>query len=308
MKYSIVFLLEEEREGFSQFVESIHSLFSSQSSPFEILIMANGTGGFLRDALDGFSACDGDMRLYEFSKQTSEAVCLKAALKESSGEIIVVCGSYQQITSDSFLQLLEPLEEGVDIVCPWRQKRVDPPFNRMQSWFFNALVQRVTGTQLHDLSCTVRVFRREVLEKTELYGGMYRFLPIFASREGFKSAEVKCEHYQERGKTGFYSCSEYFNRLIDIFVLYFNTRFTRKPLRFFSLVGMIFFITGLLISMIIFAQRLFYEFPIGNRSALIAAIFLMVFGVLAASIGLLGEIIVFTHGRRKKEYVVEKTL
>jgi len=154
----------------------------------------------------------------------------------------------------------------------------------------------------------VRVFRREVLEETKIYGNMYRFLPIVAARKGFKTTEVNCEHYQERGKTGFYGLSAYITRFIDIFTLYFNTRFTKKPLRFFNSIGLGFFLVGLFITSYIFVQKFSMGRPIGDRPMLLLAIFFMVLGVQAASVGLLGEIIAFIHGRHRKEYTIEKII
>jgi glycosyltransferase involved in cell wall biosynthesis len=308
MKYSVIILLEERNEGFPQFLRVLYQIFSSQKEPFEILIMANGTEGFLKNELEKVQDINNRLKAFALNKKASQAVCLKAALKESSGQIIVVCGSYQQITSDSFDRLLERLDDGADIISPWRQNRVDPFFNQFQSKVFNALVRKITKSGLHDLSNTVRIFRRKVLEETEVYGNMYRFLPITASQKGFKYREVKCEHYQEQGKTGFYALSEYLNRILDIFTLYFTTGFTRKPLRFFSSIGFIFLIFGIMITSSVFMQKIFMNHPIGGRPILLLAILFMVLGVQAASVGLLGEIITFTHGRQKKEYTIEKTI
>jgi hypothetical protein len=149
-----------------------------------------------------------------------------------------------------------------------------------------------------------------VVEETDIYGNMYRFLPILAEKKGFKTREIKCDHYQQRGvgKSGFYSLSHYFNTFIDILTLYFNTGFSRKPLRFFSAIGLMFLIGGLLITAYIFAEKFFLGYPVGSRSSLLLAIVLMVLGVQAASVGLLGEIIAFAHGRKKKEYSIEKLI
>jgi hypothetical protein len=137
---------------------------------------------------------------------------------------------------------------------------------------------------------------------------MYRFLPILAEKRGFKTKEVKCLHHQEQGKTGFYSLFDYLTRLIDILTLYFNTRYSRKPLRFFSSIGIALLSIGLGTTAYPFIQRLFMGHPIGNRPVLFLGIFLMVMGVLVASAGLLGEIITFTYGRQKKEYAIEKVI
>ena len=308
IKYSIIVLLEEQHEGFAQFIQNLHEPFSSRDESFEILIIANGTGGFLRNELARLQSCNDKVKAFELNTKTTQAVCLKAGLKESSGEIIVVCGSYQQITNNSFRQLFDALDDETDIISAWRQNRVDPAFNQFQSKMFNTLVRWVTRVDLHDLNCTLKIFRREVLEETELYGNMYRFLPILAARNGFKTKEVKSVHYQEQGRTGFYSISEYVNRVIDIFTLYFNTRFTRKPLRFFSSIGLGFLLTGVLITSYLFMRRIFMDYPIGNRPILLLATFFTVLGVQAASVGLLGEVLAFTNGRHRKGYTIEKEI
>jgi hypothetical protein len=138
---------------------------------------------------------------------------------------------------------------------------------------------------------------------------MYRYLPILAAQKGFKIKEVECEHYQEYGgKSGIANIPEYFTRVIDIITLYFNTRFTRKPLRFFSTIGMLFLGLGLFILFYVFAEKLLFGQSIGDRPILLLSILLMVVGIQTASVGLLGEIIAFTHGRTKKEYTIEEII
>lgn len=100
------------------------------------------------------------------------------------------------------MKAVDALDKGVDIVAPWRQKRVDPSFNQLQSIIFNWLARRFISSDLHDFSCTVKVVRRAVLEETELDGNMFRFLPVLAAAKGFRVEEVEVDHLQERGKTG----------------------------------------------------------------------------------------------------------
>jgi len=264
----------------------------------------------LRNELDEILIHNDRIKAFEFSTRTTQVTCLKAGLQGSSGEIIVVCGSYQQVPNDSLIKLLDHLDDKTDIVTPWRQHRVDTVFNQFQSKVFNTLVRTTTRSNFHDLSCTVKVLRRKVLEETKIYGNMYRFLPILAVQRGFKAKEVQCEHYQHlgMGKSGFYSISHYFTIFIDILTLYFNSRFTRKPLRFFSFIGMLFLLMGSLITSYVFAQKFFLGYPVGGRPVLLLALLFVVLGVQASSVGLLGEIIAFTHGRHKKEYTIEKVI
>ena len=312
MKYSIIILLEREEihKGSIQFIQNLHDLFLNRHEPFEILIIANGLGQFLRNELDELLTRNNKIKAIQFDTKTTQAVCLKTAVRGSSGEIIVVCGSYQQIPDDSLIKMLDSLDSETDIVAPWRRHRVDAPFNRFESTLFNALMRALTATDFHDLSCTVKIFRREVVDDTDIYGNMYRFLPILAERRGFKAKEIKCEHYQQLGigKSGFYSLSHYFTTFIDIITLYFNTRFSRKPLRFFSAIGLIFLLMGLIITAYVFAEKFLMGYPVGGRPVLLLAILFIVLGVQAASVGLLGEIIAFTHGRQRKGYTIEKII
>jgi len=308
IRYSVLLLLEEETEGFAEFVRSLHGIFLERGQPYEILVVASGTEWFARKELESLENTRASTRILVMPRGTTQAISLKAALEETSGEILFVCGSYPQITSQSFAKLLDALDSDTDIVTPWRRHRVDPWISRVQSRLYNRLVGLLTGTKLRDLSCTVKVFRRQVLEETDLYGNLYRFLPIVAARKGFRTKEIPCDHLQERGRSGWYGFTEYFNRFLDILTVYFNTRFTRKPLRFFSMFGSGFLVVAAVITAYVFFQRVFLGRPIGGRSVLLLALLFAVLGVQTAGFGLLGEIIAFTHGRQKREYTIEKTI
>ena len=279
-----------------------------RGTSFELIIISNGVENVLKNLFSHFPKDVNNIKAFSFSKRVSQSVCVRAALNETKSEILLLIGSYQQITENSFLDILNAFTPNVDLACPWRQKRVDPGFNQLQSRVFNRILSLTTGSKLHDLSCTVRILRREVLENISLYGNLYRFLPILAQQKGYRVLEVPCEHFQERGKTGFYSFSDYVGRLLDIATLYFNTRFSRKPLRFFSTIGTGLMLTGLFIFLLAIYNKLFNNISLGDSIELLTAIILMVTGVETAGLGLLGEIIAFTHGRQKKEYTIEKSI
>lgn len=309
IKYSVIFLLEEPHRDFPQFVKNMHAILSARDESFEMLIMANRTGRFLKNALEKLRNSKFSFKAYEFYVKTTQAACLLSGIRESRGEIIVVCGSYQQIADKSFKNLLDSLDDKTDIISPWRYHRVDSRFRQLRSYIFNVLVRMITKSDLHDLNCTVKVTRREVLEQIRLYGNMYRYLPILAVQKGFKTKEVRCDHYQEcGGKTGLSNLNEYLFRAVDMLTIYFNIRFIRKPLRFFSTIGMIFLLLGISLGGFIFIERFTMGVFVGNRPLLLLAIFLIVMGVQIAGVGLLGEIVAFTHGRNKKDYSIEKVI
>jgi hypothetical protein len=305
---SIVILLTEESPDFARYVTALCDLMERRGTTFELLIIANGVERFLKSQLGSLPNGHNNILAFSFPSRVSQAVCVRAALKESSAETLVMCGSYPQITMDSLSELLDAFDAHVDLLCPWRRHRVDPFFKKLQSRVFTTLIVFLTGSKLHDLNCTPRILRRQVLEMLRMYGNMYRFLPILAQQKGYRVKEVIARHAQERGKAGFYSFSEYLERLVDIGTLYFNTRFSRKPLRFFSSIGAGLMAAGGLITLWVFFQKIVHQNDIGNSLELMTAVILMVAGVAAAGLGLLGEIIAFTHGRQLKEYTIEKII
>jgi glycosyltransferase involved in cell wall biosynthesis len=306
--YTVVMLLEEIYDGFLHFIENLVNVFKQKDASYEILIIANGTERHLKNELGNIDLTKMNARAFAFNKKISQAVCIKAALAESRGRVIVVCGSYQQISNESLLKLLVEMDNGADIVVPLRTERVDPAINRLQSRIFNYMVSKIMRSGPMDLSCTVKLFRREVLESQKLYGNMFRFLPILAAEKGYKTKAVYIEHYQEKGKTGLYGFYDYWTRVVDIVTVYFNTRFIRKPLRFFSTIGVIFMIAGSALLFFLFAEKVLFDIEIGDRRGLILSVSLLVFGVQTTSVGLLGEIIAFTHGRLKTQYSIEKKI
>ena len=308
MSISVIVLLDTQYSDFPEYLIGLDQAFRNIGEDYEIVVIANGTGNFFRAHQNRFFAMGSRLRAFEFVTPVTQAVSLKAILKETHGDILVICGSYQQLTDRALKDCLLAIDETTDLVSPWREKRVDPSFNQLQSRIFNWMTRCVVKTDMHDFSCTVKVCRRLVLEEIDLYGNMFRFLPVLAEARGFKTREIPVEHYQERGKTGFYNVSEYISRLLDIFTLFFNTRFSRKPLRFFSFIGVACISIGILLMGGLFAERLFFEVPIGNRPMLLASLLLTILGVLVSGAGLLGEIIAFANGRHKKEYVIEKKI
>jgi hypothetical protein len=312
VKYSVIFLLERHNEDLLHYLDTLTKAMRERHESFEIIIIAKGTGSFLKNMPYRLHVSH-KIKAFEMSNKSSQAMCLKSGFKESSGDIIFVCGSYQHLTEKSYGHLLDSINDGTDIISVWRQNRCISSMYRFQSYLFRTLIRWITGMNLHDLGCNVFAFRREVMEKTELYGNMYRYFPIYAARKGFKHKEVACEPYTiheqpHEAREGFYDISVYMNKVIDIFTLYFNTSFSKKPLRFFISMGLSFIVIGFVITSFIFSQKFFQGYPVGNRPLLLVSLFFIIIGIQSASVGLLGEIIVFTNGRKKKEFVIEKII
>lgn len=308
MKYSIVILVEEETNEFATFFRLICDLFSNTAKPFEIIIVANATGDFVKRSLNDHKNFTIPLVVVTFHQKVSSAVSVNAALKESRGELILTLSPYQELRSQDYVALLDAMSPEVDLVLPFRKFRHDPLLNKLHSKLLNFVLKRVVGGKIHDMGCNAKIVRRKVLEDIELYGNMFRYLPALASQKGYKIKEIECEQQKKDRKAKFYSFRLYLDRLVEIANLFFSTNFSKKPLRFFSLVGSGFSLFGFAALVFVFFERMFLSLPIGNRPLLMAAVISIVLGAQFASFGLLGEIISFVHGRSRKEYVIEKII
>lgn len=147
----------------------------------------------------------------------------------------------------------------------------------------------------------------ESIKNIHIYGDLYRFLPILAERHGLKVTEVRVQHLREKGRTGFFGLGAYLRRIMDLVTLFFLTKFAEKPLRFFGLIGSLLGVIGLGLGIYILIERMGGK-PMSDRPLLLLAVLLVVLGVQAVTLGILGELLIYTQARRTKDYHVEQLL
>lgn len=287
----------------------LHNLYKKLGFEHELVLAINGAGRFNRSCLERWPEEGPELRVVELTRHVPSGVCLQTVLPECRGTILTICGPYRQIADTGLVMLLQAVASGsVDLALPWRRQRVDPMINQFQSRMFNRLVRQMTGAEFHDFSSTLRVVHRTVLEETPLYGDLYRYLPILAKRRGFKVKEFPAIHSEERGRVGYYGVREYVSRLVDLLVMRFNLKFVRKPLRYFGLRGLLLVLFGL--SCLVYAaiMKIVGRVELGNSPVLMIGLVLMLAGSGIWGIGLLGEIMTFTLGRKHKDYIVDRIL
>jgi hypothetical protein len=304
---SVVIILEAEHQGFTNYIKTLDRILIQSGLTHEFLIVANGTGNFIRTCLLGIQGLNDRLRIFEFRVRASRADCIRSVTMETRGDWLLISGSHQELAEDSLRKLISEASVPVDVVIPWRRKRGEHFPNQFYSWIFNWLVGRLTKNDFHDISCSIKMCRRAILEEIDLFGDVLRFLPVFAATKGYKIKEVSVEgSWIKSQRSFFYRPTEYLTRVIEIFAMFFNTRFSRKPLRFFSAVGAFISLAGLISLLILFIQRFLFDISIGNRPFLFVSLLMLILGVLVSSAGLLGEIIVFFNSWGRKEYSVEK--
>jgi FemAB-related protein (PEP-CTERM system-associated) len=238
-----------------------------------------------------------------------ESIALSAGVAKARGELVVNAPPYLQIEPEDVVDVVKALEAGADCVATWRDRRIDPWLNQIQSWLFNRVLRVIMDAPFHDLNSGTRGFRRQVLEEVAVYGELYRFLPVMAARQGFRVVEVRVRHREEKGRSGFYGIGVYLRRVLDIVAITFLTRFTQRPLRFFGYLGFAAIAIGGPVAGYYLYERLFVEgYSLADKPAFVLSAILAAFGVQLIGFGLIGEIIIFTQAPNLREYKIEEEI
>jgi glycosyltransferase involved in cell wall biosynthesis len=237
-----------------------------------------------------------------------EASALAAGFDKAEGAVILTLPAFFQVEPCEVPRVLKKLlEDGPDVVIAWRHPRTDSLLNRALSWVFHQLIRKLTQTTYHDITCGLRAMRRQVAEEVHLYGDLHRFFPLLAYQRGFKVVELPVRQCHHDGRRRPYGPGMYLRRLLDILTVFFLFKFTKQPLRFFGLVGSQLFIAGAMVVGYLGLYRLLEFGGIAGRPLLILGALLMMLGAQLFSIGLLGELLIFTHSH-VLDYQVDEIL
>jgi glycosyltransferase involved in cell wall biosynthesis len=236
---------------------------------------------------------------------------MSAGFDASRGDLIVTLDGDLQNDPADIPMLLEQLEQGYDLVSGWRYQRQDDGLSRLlPSRLANRLIAKVTGVRLHDYGCSLKAYRRELVEDISLYGELHRFLPALAFIEGARITEVKVNHKARQFGQSKYGIDRTFRVLMDLLTVWFMKRFLTRPMHVFGFGGLASIALGLVLALYLLAEKLLANADIGNRPLLLVAVLAIVAGVQLFCFGLLAELQMRTYheSQGRPIYRVRETL
>ncbi|MEO2047687.1 MAG: hypothetical protein ABGX16_14070 [Pirellulales bacterium] len=271
----------------------------------ELIIVANGDMHCRNELIGRIEACHLVAKIVQLHRYCDESTAIRTGLEASRGDLIVLLPTYVQSDPHAIIGMLDEIKRGAHYVASWRNPRVGSRWSAFKSRLFNVFTSYMTGIKLHDTNSGLRVMKREVTENLPIYGDLDRFLPVLAAMQGFQVSEVIVRHVMDREKKGNNRFGVYMRRILDLMTLFFLFKFTKKPLRFFGLIGSVSLGMGGLIIAGVTVQR-FLGTSMADRPALLLGVVFLVLGAQLFSGGLLGELIIFTHGRHLFHQHVEE--
>lgn len=298
---SVIVPVAERPESLAELYQEYAAALTSAEVNFEFLFVFQPWGRDLAEPLTRLVSTGAPIRTIESGQVIGEAALLKMGAAAARSSVVLTLPAYRRVTAEALPQLLARIEAGAEVAVARRWPRRDSWINRVQGQLFHRLLGGLPQGRLHDIASGVTAMRREVLQQLPVYGDFHRFLPLLALREGYRVEEVEAAQHRADVPARVYSLGTYLRRLVDVLGLFFLIRFTEKPLRFFGLIGALFVLAGGSISSILVLQRL-QGAPLTERPLLILGVMLVVLGVQAIALGLIGEMIVHLNAPRRRAY------
>jgi glycosyltransferase involved in cell wall biosynthesis len=283
------------------------AVMESMAEPFEMVFVDDGSSDRTFEILAERAKKDKRIRIVRMRSSFGEAAALEAGIRYSEGERIIYLTGRVRINPEGLPVMIEALGKEADLVVGWRTPRRDAAINRWISAVFNRLAGRISKVRLHDINSGVIVTTRSLLEKISLYGDMQQFIPILAAQQGYRVKEIKIEQLAGWFRKSRYP-NEYLQRFLDVITVFFLSRYSKKPIHFLGLMGSLLMMVGMAILGYLFVFRILQMGPIAGRPLLTLGALLLVIGIQMISIGLLGEMIIYTHAADLDSYNVEEII
>lgn len=295
-RVSLVIPCYNEEESVDELIQEIFSVLDSNMIRGEAIIVDDGSRDRTWEKLSAHAEREPRLKLVRFRRNFGQTAAMVAGMDYASGEVIIPLDADLQNDPRSIPNLLAKIDEGYDVVSGWRKDRQDKFLGRrLPSMIANAVISYVSGVHLHDYGCTLKAYRREVLDPVNLYGEMHRFIPIYATWAGARVTEVVVGHRARKYGHSKYGIMRTFKVILDLLVVKFLGTYGTKPIYFFGGLGFLLMLAGTLCGCYTLYEKYFEGIWAHRNPFLIIAIFMISIGVQSVFLGLLAEIGIRTY-------------
>ena len=308
---SLVVPVHNEAENLGPLFEEVGDALLGFREPWEILFVDDGSSDDTPRVLRELAGKADNVRVVTLRRSYGQTAALMAGIDHSQGDVVVVMDGDGQNDPADIPALLDKLTLGYDLVSGWRRERADQKLRRViPSRLANRLISRISGLSLHDYGCSLKAYRREIIQSVRLYGEMHRFIPIYASWQGARVAEIPVNHRPRTSGRSNYGLERVFKVLLDLMVVQFLGRYETKPIYVFG--GFVLLCWGVSAVSASYAvyRKLFdaTDFILTPLPVLSAIAFIT--GVMSILMGFLAELLVRTYyeSQHKTPYAVKHRL
>jgi glycosyltransferase involved in cell wall biosynthesis len=310
-KVSVIVPVYNERRNLEPFVNALTRVLDPTGEDYEVLLIDDGSTDGSDVFLSQLPGKNPRIKVILFRRNFGQTAAMAAGFDYATGSILIPTDADMQNDPEDIPAILSKLREGYDVVSCWRRKRQDPWLTRrVPSQLANALISYISGVHLHDYGCTLKGYRREVVEHIRLYGEMHRFIPVYASWAGARVTEIPVGHHPRFSGSSKYGLSRTYKVILDLVTVKMLGSYSTKPMYFFGGVGLIACGTGSFFALQTLYEKYFNGVKAHNNPLLLLAVFLFILGVQFILMGLVAELVIRTYfeSQGKRPYIVRKVL
>ncbi len=308
---SIVIPVYNEEENIQRLTPPLKDALDALQKTYEIIFVDDGSADRTGELIQDMAAQDATIKLITLRRNFGQTPAMSAGFDAAEGRIVIPMDGDMQNDPRDIVRLLAKIDEGFDVVSGWRKERHDTFLSRrLPSMLANKLISLTTNVHLHDYGCTLKAYRREVLEGVQLYGEMHRFIPALASWMGVKVTEIPVTHHPRTHGKSKYGISRTIRVVLDLITVKFLLSYSTKPIQIFGLLGLVSLFGSFGLGCGVLYARIRLDMVLANNSMFLLAVLLCMLGCQFIAMGLLGEVIVRTYheSQKKPTYVIAKTL
>jgi glycosyltransferase involved in cell wall biosynthesis len=311
LQVSVVIPVYNEEANLADLVARVGTAMLRSGKTFELVCVDDGSRDGSAAALEALAANHPWLKPLYLIRNYGQSAALQAGFDAAQGEIIVTLDGDLQNEPDDVPELLKLLDQEpeIDVISGWRKDRQDRAVSRkLPSVVANKLISRVTGVELHDYGCALKVYRADVIRGLRLYGELHRFIPALAAEVGAKIVEVPVRHHARTHGQSKYGIDRTFRVLLDLLWIKFLMRFLHRPLQAFGGVGLALGAAGFLILAWLTAEKLALDRDIGGRPLLLLGVLLALIGVQLVATGLIGELLtrIYHEPQGRAQYLLRR--
>lgn len=312
---TIIVPLFNEEESLPELTAWIHRVIDPKGWKFEIIMIDDGSRDGSWDTVTRLASSDDTIHGIRFRRNYGKSAALYHGFKAAMGRVVVTMDADLQDSPEEIPEMFRMVtEDGWDVVSGWKQHRQDNKLTKnLPSKLYNATARWITGIRLHDMNCGLKAYKNEVIKDIEVYGEMHRYIPYLAKNAGYERITEKPVHHQKRkyGKSKF-GMERFVNGFLDLLSLWFLSTFGKKPMHFFGFTGILMFLAGFILTVILISAKLIHQAggahfrPVTDQPLFYLALLSVILGVMLFLAGFICEMVSRNSTERNKYNIKEE--